>query len=95
MRIWITEFALTRGVLVSDNGEKTNLATMVRVKDPRLVERELFVKPHWHTSEAAANERVLRMIASRRRSIERDLERIIALEEKIRSNTKKPDLQEA
>lgn len=50
MKVWITKYALTKGIIEAEGEYDPNYPTMVRV-DGYL---SSFHKPYWHTTEAEA-----------------------------------------
>jgi molybdopterin converting factor small subunit len=78
MKIWITKYALTKGVRVCDGNVENKMAT---VKWPGgLNDKAYFHGSEFQLSEGAALERVREMIAAKRRALKSQLERLEDIE---------------
>lgn len=73
MKIWITKYALTKGIMEKDfDGPVSDNPSMAQVKLETC--KAYFFKPDWHTTENAALERAIQM---------RD-EAVISLEKRVK-----------
>lgn len=70
-KIWITKYALTTGVMTAEKVELCNPPTMIQIRGKYPA---YFHKPDWCESEAKAQ--VLKMIASKRKSVAKSLEKL-------------------
>ena len=81
MKVWITKYALTQGILEVE-GVLSNISeNTVVVKTDGM--SQCYHKPHWHTSEDEAKERTLKMIALKRMSLAEQLTKLDKLEQKM------------
>lgn len=78
MRVYITKYALTEGIMERD-GEETG-SGMVRVPTGHCFpEHAYFHRNEWHTTREAAVARAEQMRAAKLKSIEKQQRRILAL----------------
>jgi hypothetical protein len=75
VKVWITKYALTTGVRTYDNAVSTYSTRIIRVPGECN-----FFEHEWHTTEAAANARVLQMIEAKRKAIAKQLAKLDKLE---------------
>lgn len=83
MKVWITKYALTRGILqgvlaAADDGRPTN-----SIRVPSLSFHANFYKDEWHTTYEAAQAKALAMIAAKRKSIAKTLAELDKLEQEL------------
>lgn len=71
MKVWITKYALTTGVLICD-GELDDAGLSVSVAG--FLDR--FVKPDWHETEADAIAQVERMADAKSKSLQAQLNKV-------------------
>lgn len=75
MKAWITKYALTSGVEIVEV-EPTSFPTMVSQVTPRGEYSPCYHKPDWHETEEEAKDQVKKMIAAKRRSIQKQLNKL-------------------
>lgn len=85
-KVWITKYALTKGVHTAVNVEQC-LSTvpdgsMIAVPQARYSDA-YFHKPDWHTTPEDAQAQVQKMIASERKSLAKKLAKLEALEKAL------------
>jgi hypothetical protein len=87
MKIWITTYALTDGILTGElleNGARSPNSVTVLMNNPQSHGKRMHVfKPHWWTSEVAAHYRAEQMRKERIKSLEKSLDKIRKLEIKV------------
>lgn len=77
VRIWITKFALTRGVYTAEEAQiEDGMAVVPQSGFPRSV---VFHRPHWHLTREEAEARVAEMVKAERRSLGKKLKKLDAL----------------
>ena len=84
-KVWVTKYALTRGMIVS-TGEETECPTMIVVvgddENPVPPHRQMIIhKPYWHTDEESAKDHVRTMVRRKIRSLSANvvkLEKLLA-----------------
>lgn len=77
-KVWITKWALTRGILVAENVECSDTGGSILVTQGRSSVR--FVGRDWHQSEARAVLRVMEMVTEKRKATAKQLEQLALLE---------------
>jgi hypothetical protein len=78
LHVWITKYALTEGIFECEADQ------CVDTSDKMIKSGHTYYhKPHWHTSEAEAKQRVLAMIAAKEKSIRKILKKIEELKKKF------------
>lgn len=77
-KIWITKWALQRGILVATDARISDTGTSVLVTQGN--SRTMFSGREWHQSEARAVLRVLDLVHEKRRATARQLEQLALLE---------------
>lgn len=82
MKIWITKYALTAGVLVR-NGEPSFDSEMMGYIDEGRCKNYVH-KPHWHTSQEEALSHAEDMRAKKLQSLENQIAKIRNLQIKIK-----------
>lgn len=85
-KVWVTKYALTSGVLVLENVERPT-EKMVTFRDGRSAVANYAHKPDWHESLAEARAQIRKMIAAKRKSIAKELEKLDALSDCLGSET--------
>ena len=87
MKIWITTYALTDGILTGEmleNGAHSSNSVLVAMNNPQSHGKRMHVfKPHWWTSEVYARDRAEQMRNARIKSLEKSLDKIRKLEIKV------------
>ncbi len=85
IEVFCTELALTKGVkMVSGfvhEGARPAKHPAFRLAKPVL--KNLIFHPHWHVTHEMARQRVLAMVASRRRSLEKERMKLNEIEAKL------------
>lgn len=74
MRVWITKYALTKGIIEAEarlGSESDKMIAIIGASPPMY-----FHAPDWHTSEEAARARVSAMIVAKRSSLQKQLKRL-------------------
>lgn len=85
MKVWITKYALTDGEpsIVEATHYSDHLSGVPEGKYVRVEKfNGLIAKPHWHTTEKEAHAQIIKMVKAARVSIEKQLKKLKALEEK-------------
>ncbi len=81
MKVWITKYALTKGIKISDDarvcGETSD--NMIEVKENGY--GGYYHKPYWHTSEEDAKEQVKVMIKAKLKSLKKQMAKMEAMAE--------------
>lgn len=81
MKVWVTKYALSRGILERDvEGCDWGDGTVVKAKCNAGKSATYFRKPHWHKTRAAALAQAKRMFADRRRLLQEQLQALDAVE---------------
>lgn len=73
MQIWITHYALTKGIQQFD-GKPTSTEGMVQVKLGDYT--SYFHKPHWHINKEDAADQAKKMKDAKLKSLKKQIERI-------------------
>lgn len=76
MTVYITKWALTRGILVGEVGEVSD--TMVRVKTARGYVLHFF-RDEWHTDLSAAKTRTMDMILAKEKALSKQIAKLTKL----------------
>lgn len=73
-KVWVTKYALTRGVLTSENAVLKERGSHIQVEYPShrgyAVPQCLF-KPDWHETEEEARAQVRKMVAAAKKSLKK------------------------
>lgn len=77
MKVWITKYALSSGVVIAEGQTRADKSVIVVRGHP-------FFKPDWHTTEEEANKRVLELIRRKRKAHVKALDKLLALEKSLR-----------
>lgn len=80
MKVWITKYALTEGVLVFDGSVSESYPTMVTIRRSPAHYWETFHGNDWHTTWEAALERAEQMRAAKLLSLEKQRKKLMTLE---------------
>jgi hypothetical protein len=82
MKVWITQYALTSGVLELNASLRSDVHEgLIEVtKLGAFGFQKLYHKPHWHASLEEAQARVRVMIAAKRKSLAKELAKLDELE---------------
>lgn len=84
MKIYVTKYALTQGILFFNDAEVCTTANEDMVSVSGQYGNQYFHKPDWHLTIEEANVRAIAMVAAKRRSIEKQLRKLDQLESKFR-----------
>lgn len=79
IKAWVSKFALTRGVYETEGYTSDTYPDRFTVEQPGFT-TQYFRKGEWHLTELDAYAQVLKMITSRRKSIDNEIKRLDALE---------------
>lgn len=84
--VWVTKYALTTGIAHGMAQVESGISDrMISVKSPESFGGHmLFHKPYWHRTELNAKAHVRKMIAAKRKSIQKQLAKLDALEMEIK-----------
>jgi hypothetical protein len=80
MKIYVTKYALTKGIQVYDATSFNDEPKMVRVDGADGTYREYFHKPDWHETRLEAIEHAQKMKLAKIKNLEKQLAKIKALE---------------
>jgi len=71
MKVYITKYALTKGILIKESEISSNTDDMIRVNG-----LEFYHKPEWHLNEKDAIQQAEKMRSIKISSLEKQLEKI-------------------
>jgi hypothetical protein len=78
MKVWITKYALAKGIIECEGVITTIHPNMVEVMCPGIWER-YFHKPHWHTTRKDAVSRAEEMRVKKLASLQKQIARLDAM----------------
>jgi hypothetical protein len=79
MKIWITKYILTKGILVEE-AELTEFSNMVKTAGRYA---QFYHKGEWYTTEEEAKLRALEIIGAKLKSLEKQRKKLVELMKKI------------
>jgi len=92
MRVWITKYVLTRGIIEGDgcyalenDSSMLALTSVVDARHERILYQPYFHRNEWHTTYEAALSRALAMIESERRSLHRKMSELDKLQASLKT----------
>jgi hypothetical protein len=81
MRVWITKYALTRGIYSVDVVQVDDKMVKEHMRDHGYA---YYHKPYWHETVAAAHEHAIKMMNRRRVSLQTEIRKLDLLIEKMK-----------
>lgn len=76
MKIWITKYALSEGIIEKEGEECPGFPRMIQIRIPGKASSEFFHKPDWHTSKEEAISRAEEMRQKKIASLQKQIKKL-------------------